>query len=60
MSTSHEKLMIVFEGVVRECKVLCQEFRIQAVIASSPSGWMNSGPSVDENVIGAFSFKEEC
>ena len=29
------KQMIVFKGAVTECKVLCQEFRTQAVIASS-------------------------
>ena len=30
------KPMVVFRGAVRECKVLCQEFRTQAVIARSP------------------------
>ena len=30
------KLMIVFKGALREYKVWCQEFRVQAVIASSP------------------------
>ena len=32
------KPMIVFEVAVIECKVLCQEFRTQAVTASSPNG----------------------
>ena len=51
--------MIVFKGAVRECKVLCQEFRSQAVIASSPNGWMNTELTHQwvDNVIGAFSIK---
>ena len=36
------KQITVFESVVREYKVLCQELRTQAVIASSPNGWMNT------------------
>ena len=55
------KPMIVFKGAVRECKVLCQEFRNQAVIASSPHGWMNAELTHQwvDNVIGAFSFKRK-
>ena len=53
------KPMIVFKGAVRECKILCQEFRSQAVVASSPNGWMNTELTHQgvDNVIGAFSFK---
>ena len=36
------KPVIVFKGAVREYKVWCQEFRTQAVIASSPNGWMTT------------------
>ena len=36
------KPMIVFNGAVRECKILYQEFETQVVITSSPSGWMNT------------------
>ena len=36
------KPMIVFKGAVREHKVWCQEFRTQAVIASSPIAPMNT------------------
>ena len=53
------KPTILFKGAVRECKVLCQEFRTQAVLARSPNGWMNTELTLQrvENVIGAFSFK---
>ena len=53
------KPMTVFKGVVREYKVLCQEFRTQAVIASSPNGWMNTKLTRQwvKNIKGAFSFK---
>ena len=36
------KPMIVFKGAVREAKVLSQEFKSKAVIASSPNGWMDT------------------
>ena len=52
------KPMIVFKGAARETKVLSQEFKGQAVIASSPNGWMDTDLThvwVD-NVLGAFSF----
>ena len=50
--------IIVFNGAVMETKVLSQEFKGQAVIASSPNGWMDTDLThvwVD-NVLGAFSF----
>ena len=50
------KPMVVFRGAVRECKVLCQEFRTQAVIARSPKGWMNTELTLQQ-VIGAFPSK---
>ena len=52
------KPIIVFKGAVRETKVLPQEFKGQAVTASSPNGWMDTDLThvwVD-NVLGAFSF----
>ena len=52
------KLMIAFKGAVRETKILSLEFKGQAVIASSPNGWMDTDLThvwVD-NVLGAFSF----
>ena len=36
------KPMIVFKGAFRETKILSQEFKGQAVIASSPNGWMDT------------------
>ena len=36
------KPMIVFKGAVRERKFLSQKFKGQAVIASSPNGWMET------------------
>lgn len=44
------------ENAVRECKVLCQKFRTQTVIASSPNGWLNTELTLQW--IGAFSFKQ--
>ena len=52
------KPMIVFKGAVRETKVLSQEVKGQAVIASSPNDWIDTDLThvwVD-NVLGAFSF----
>ena len=52
------KPMIIFKGAVRETKVLSQEFKGQAVIASAPNGWMDTDLThvwVD-SVLGAFSF----
>lgn len=53
------KTMIVFKGGWQEFKVSCQEFRTQAVIASSPSEWVNNELTLHwvKNVIGAVSFK---
>ena len=54
------KAMIVFKGAVRECKVLCQKSRTQAVIVSSPNGWMNTELTLQwvKNIVGTFSFKQ--
>ena len=51
--------MIVFKGLVRECKVWYQEFRTQAFIASYANAWMITELALQrvETVIGAFSFK---
>ena len=53
------KPTIVLKGTVREGKVLCQEFRTQAVKSSSPNRWMNIKLTFQwvKDVIGAFSFK---
>ena len=50
------KTIIIFKGAVRETKVLSQEFKGQAVIASSPSGWMDTDLTHVwfDNVLGAF------
>lgn len=53
------KPMIVFKGAVRETKVLSEEFKSKAVIASSPNAWMNTELThvwVDK-VLGTFSFQ---
>ena len=52
------KPMIVSKGAFRGTKILLQEFKGQAVIASSPNGWMDTDLThvwVD-NVLRAFFF----
>ena len=50
--------MIVFKDAVRERKALSQEFKGQAVIASSPNGWIDTDliHVWVNNVLEAFSF----